>query len=313
MEQGQNIFLPRSQVLQTSNEKQSREPRKRTHPVKETQQPIAAAKRPKLSQDVSMQTEPRPDFMFRHKFSLLVVGPTQSGKTYFVKQILTSDRILYEAKKPRRISWYYSQWQDGYEALKTKLGKEIQFFRGLPDFHDDLREIDPKYNNVLIFDDLMSEAIQSPIVSRLFTQGRHRNASIILLFQNMFPKGKFNTDISRNAQYMALFRSPSDRKQIGIIAERMFDKNRQRFMAAYYRETEKPYGYIFVDNRPNTPGNRQVLSEIFGSCRVYPTVNKSLKPEEKVEANPPKDLEITASCATQFSRRTHKYFDLVWS
>ena len=129
----------------------------------------------------------------------------------------------------------------------------------------------------------------------------------------MFLKGKFNTDISRNAQYMALFRSLSDRKQIGIIAERMFDKNRQRFMAAYYRETEKPYGYIFVDNRPNTPGNRQVLSEVFGSCPVYPTINKSLKPEEKVETNPPKNLEITASCATQFSRRTHKYFDLVWS
>ena len=90
----------------------------------------------------------------------------------------------------------------------------------------DVREIDPKFNNVVVFDDLMAEATDSPLVSLLFTQGRHRNASVILLLQNMFPKGKFNTDISRNAQYMALFRSPSDRKQIGIIAERMFGKNR---------------------------------------------------------------------------------------
>jgi hypothetical protein len=52
----------------------------------------------------------------------------------------------------------------------------------------------------------MAEATDSPVVSRLFTQGRHRNASVILLLQNMFPKGKF-----------ALFRSPSDRKQIGIV------------------------------------------------------------------------------------------------
>ena len=109
LEKGQKIFLPRSQVLRTSNEKQSRESRKQTHPVKETQQPIAAIKRPKLSQGVSMATKPYPDFMFHHKFSLLVVGPTQSRKTYFVKQILTSERILYDAKKPRRISWYYSQ------------------------------------------------------------------------------------------------------------------------------------------------------------------------------------------------------------
>ena len=90
----------------------------------------------------------------------------------------------------------------------------------------DVREIDPKFNNVLVFDDLMAQATDSPLVSLLFTQGRHRNASVILLLQNIFPKGKFNTDISRNAQYMALFRSPSDRKQIGIIAERMFDKSR---------------------------------------------------------------------------------------
>jgi hypothetical protein len=41
----------------------------------------------------------------------------------------------------------------------------------------------------------------------------------------MFPKGKFNTDVSRNAQYLAVFRNPSDRKQIGIVGERMFDKN----------------------------------------------------------------------------------------
>ena len=53
----------------------------------------------------------------------------------------------------------------------------------------------------------------------------------------MFPRGKYNTDISRNAQYLALFRSPSHRKQIGIIGKRMFDKNRVHFMNAYYKET----------------------------------------------------------------------------
>ena len=89
--------------------------------------------------------------------------------------------------------------------MQSSIGKEIQFFRGLPEFKEDLREIDPKFNNVLVFDDLMAQATDSPLVSLLFTQGRHRNASVILLLQNMFPKGKFNTDISRNAQYMALF------------------------------------------------------------------------------------------------------------
>ena len=56
--------------------------------------------------------------MFRHKFLLLVVGPTQRGKTVFVEKILTTDRILYQSKKPRRILWYYSQWQDTLKVMQ---------------------------------------------------------------------------------------------------------------------------------------------------------------------------------------------------
>ena len=73
--------------------------------------------------------------------------------------------------------------------MQSSIGKEIQFFRGPPEFKEDLREIDPKFNNVLVFDDLMAQATDSPLVSLLFTQGRHRNASVILLLKNV-SKGK---------------------------------------------------------------------------------------------------------------------------
>ena len=53
--------------------------------------------------------------------------------------------------------------------------------------------------------------------------------STILLLQNMFPKGKYNTDIARNAQYTVMFRSPSDRKRIDIRAEQIFAKDRSKF------------------------------------------------------------------------------------
>ena len=197
------------------------------------------------------------------------MGPTQSGKTYFVQQILKHNRIVYEEQKSTRIFWYYNQWQECYEKLKTSLGKSIRFERGVPELSEDLCEINPRYNNIIILDDLMAEATDSPVVSRLFTQGRHRNASVILLLQNMFPKRKYNTNISRNAQYLALFRSPSDRKQIGIIGERMFDKNRVHFMNAYYKETEKPFGYLLVDNKPDTPADQQIFADLFGECYAY--------------------------------------------
>jgi hypothetical protein len=40
----------------------------------------------------------------------------------------------------------------------------------------------------------------------------------------------------------------------------MFDKNRVHFMNAYYKETEKPFGYLLVDNKPDTPADKQVLA-----------------------------------------------------
>ena len=215
-----------------------------------------------------MVIKPYPEFNFRHKFSLLVEGPTQSGKTYFVQQILENSRIEYTEQKSIRIFWYYNQWQECYEELKKSLGKSILFERGVPELSEDLCEINPRYNNIIILDHLMAEATYSPVVSRLFTQGRHQNA-VILLLQNMFPKGKYNADISRNAQYLALFRSSSDRKQIGIIGERMFDKNRVHFMNAYYKETEKPFGYLMVDNKPGTPPDNQILADLIGECYAY--------------------------------------------
>ena len=51
----------------------------------------------------SMVTKSCLKFNFRHKFSLLVVDPTQSGKTYFVQQILKHNRIAYEELKSIRI------------------------------------------------------------------------------------------------------------------------------------------------------------------------------------------------------------------
>ena len=183
--------------------------------------------------NVCLDTKAYPEFKFNHMFSMLVVGPSQCGKTHFVEKVLTENCIHYPNKKKKQIFWFYNQWQPRYTSLQSTLGDEIQFTQGLPDLSEDLHEINPKFNNILVFDDLMAQATDSPVLSTLFTQGRHRNASVILLLQNMFPKGKFNTDISRNAQYMVLFRSPSDRKQIDIIAERIFAKDRSNFMSVY--------------------------------------------------------------------------------
>ena len=220
-----------------------------------------------------LETQDYPEFKFQHMFSMMVVGPSQSGKTHFVQQLLTHKCINYLEKKPLRVYWFYNQWQPSYDDIQRALKKKIQFTQGIPELSDDLHEIRPENNNILVFDDLMSQATDSPVVSKLFTQGRHRNASVILLLQNMFPKGKFNTDISRNALYKVLFRSPGDRKQIDIMAEQTFAKDRPHFMKAYTQETEKPFGYIVLDNHPRTTSQHQVVADVFDQCKSYPYIS----------------------------------------
>ena len=51
--------------------------------------------------------------------------------------------------------------------MQSSIGKEIQFIRGLPEFKEDLREIDPKFNNGLVFDDLMAQATDRRLASLL--------------------------------------------------------------------------------------------------------------------------------------------------
>ena len=251
-----------------------------------------------------LETQAHPEFTFQHPYSMMVVGPSQCGKTHFVHQLLTHNCIAYPDKKPVLVCWYYNQWQPKYDEIERALKSRIRFGQGLPELEEDLSNINNSRHTIIVLDDLMAQATDSPVVSKLFTQGRHRNASVILLLQNMFPKGKYNTDISRNATYKVLFRSPGDRKQIDIMAEQTFAKDRPRFMQAYHRETDRPYGYIVVDNHPRTTSEHQVVGNVFGDCYTYPHITASHPRVELLRESPPR--ELVEQLATTRKRQASK-------
>ena len=73
-----------------------------------------------------------------------------------------------------------------------------------------------------------------------------------------------------------------------IIAERIFAKDRPKFMSAYMKETEKPYGYIILDNHPKTTSEKQVIANVFGDCYAYPNITKSTHTAPKITDVQPK-------------------------
>ena len=156
------------------------------------------------------QYESLAPFQLKHEFTMVVAGPSKSGKTEFVKKLINHlDWIL---PPPERIVWCYREWQPAYESLKER----VRFIQDIPD--DDEKIVrNTAVRHLLIFDDMMGgKAIQS-IVDWFTRKAHHRNTSVIYITQNIFDKAPQNRTISLNAHYLVLFKNPRDKSQVEIL------------------------------------------------------------------------------------------------
>ena len=65
-------------------------------------------------------------FVFHHPFTAILAGPSCSGKTTLLKNILQRKEQLIDPP-PAAIIWYYKRWQPTYqELLDTVPGIEFQ-------------------------------------------------------------------------------------------------------------------------------------------------------------------------------------------
>jgi hypothetical protein len=212
-------------------------------------------------------------YTFVHPSTILVSGPTGSGKTEFVKKVIL--RQMFD-KKPTRVIWVYNEDQPAYRELR-QLMPNVQFVRGLP---DDLYEsIKPQDRNLLILDDVMNTAGDSKVLSRLFTEGsHHRNLTVMYLVQNLFDKGKSHRNVSLNSKVMVLFKNPRDKQQVAYLGKQVFPKHKNFLLDAFEDATREPYEYLLVDLHPNTPDNLRVHAKIFNyPGTVYVPHSNSIK------------------------------------
>ena len=149
---------------------------------------------------------------------------------------------------PKKLIWIYGVEQP--EIFKTVeeiwTPRQCEFVEGFP---EDLMSRLEKTNDrgsLCIFDDVMNEVSSNATISKLFTRGRsHLGCSLVLMLQNIFPKGSQSRSISINAQYQVLFRNPRDSLQISILARQLCPLNSKHFLEIYKRATHRAYGYLF--------------------------------------------------------------------
>ena len=148
-------------------------------------------------------------------YSLLLCGPTSCGKTTWIVELLKTHEELC-THTPKKLIWIYGVEQP--DLFKTIWApRQCEFVEGFP---EDLMSRLEKTNDrgsLCIFDDVMNEVSSNATISKLFTSIRsHLGCSLVLMLQNIFPKGSQSRTISINAQYQVLFRNPRDSLQISI-------------------------------------------------------------------------------------------------
>jgi len=203
-------------------------------------------------------------FKLQWPFTMICCGPTMSGKTSFILELI-SNRKKIITQDIDRIVYVYTEYQEVFRKLQD----DSVIFTNDSDSVDQLVE---GKNCLIIYDDKMldlSGKENKSIVEWFIKKAHHRNCSVIVLLQNAFAEN-FRT-CSINCMYMVLFDQPRDRSVIVNIGKQFCPGKPKFLVEAYERATAKPFGYLFFDFSPSANKKFRVRSSLYPSedCELY--------------------------------------------
>ena len=113
-------------------------------------------------------------------FMAMVVGPTGSGKTVALLDLIRNSSTVSDPP-PVEIIYCYGAWQEVFENVPN-----VRFVEGLLSLEDIEND---GLNRWVILDDLMDELSGNSSLTALFTKhSHHRNISVFFVSQNLFHK-----------------------------------------------------------------------------------------------------------------------------
>ena len=187
------------------------------------------------------------DLQFKHPFNALFSGPSQSGKTTILRNILENHKETIHGldNEVIKVVWCYGKWQKNYNHKLR--GVDFKYVEDMPN------EEDVKGYDIIVLDDLMHKLEKNPYISILFTAGTHHDKqSVIVLTQNYYQKGEICNTLRKNAHYVILFKDPGDMSQVKTMSWRMFPENPKYLSSAYRLATSIPHGYLLIDRTQAT-------------------------------------------------------------
>lgn len=215
-----------------------------------------------------IETMNKPTIQFKAGSPMMVIGPTNCGKTQWIYKLLKNDMFT---EKVSSILICYGVYQKFYNVMKDTISTPISFNEGLP-----TKEIISNMSNgkfhIIVLDDLMEEIVKSTSMQELFTKYcHHNNITAIMVSQNIFQKGPCARTISLNSHIQVLFANKRDESQIAILARQLYrsPEKKKKFLQVYDTHMKHRYEYLVIDCTPDMPVEIKVRTHIFPGETTY--------------------------------------------
>ena len=190
------------------------------------------------------------DATLQHSFNCVIAGPSRSGKTTLLKNILQERHTLF-SEVPEKVFLFYSHKQPIYDAmLREGLIDELTDISiAYPSF-DYLFQLAQPYKHgrgcLFILDDIISD-LSNDFMKIFCNLSHHEKASIILMSQNLFHNHKAYRTLSINTHYLFLMKQTRDVTQISNLG-RQACAGKPNFLPSVYKENLlRPYSYVLLD------------------------------------------------------------------
>ena len=197
-------------------------------------------------------------------FRLLICGSTGCGKTNLLLNLILNylyyNKIYIYAKDLTESK--YQMLQDFFEEVEEKMrektnkvskgdgvdaGEDFQvaIFSSSKDEIINVDDLDKEYQNLIIFDDFVTEADQH-LIEDLFIRGRKKNCSLIYLTQSYFSTPK---DIRLQCNYFIFYNISNERELSDIQRDHCLDIDKNTFKAYFKKATSEPYNFFLIDKK----------------------------------------------------------------
>jgi len=206
--------------------------------------------------------------VFSHPTQILITGPTKTGKTTLVSNMLIDgNRDKMFIPNLQEVYWFYTM-PGSIVGLRDKL-PGVHFVRGYPTI-DKFTEMDPSVPKLVVLDDLMEMTDKKSSyedLKRLFSAiSHHCNVSVVFIVQDLYVNRNM-TRLANQSEHVISMCNGAAAYQVSKLASKLFGAGYEAFIRWVIADIRdrRSHGYILMSTEATLPEIKRIRSCILPS------------------------------------------------